>query len=250
MSHKRKKSKQPKFQGTKITGVVVDELSTTQAGLWADPEPKHTKPAEEPIEELVYAQGGILAKNPMGLFGDSRTAQNFDGIHTGLAGLSRSLGKVSDSFQQIGRALRNVGPITVMVDSEAPISQETIDRILKPQQKQEPLVPTTLAKAVNPKLNNLCQEVELPPKALSVEEHREFIRDMMKIDARAIKNMYYQKPALIGENPGEKESFIPNVRIQVEGRKPHIQQFVDIVKEVEGRKETDQPGGNRIYADD
>lgn len=232
--NKRKKPKQVKFNGTQITSVFVDEAESLVPGLWADPEPKHTKPVEEPEKPFEYAKGGIALKNPTGLFGDSRSGFNMDGLHpTGkyLSGVKGSLNNLGDSFQRIGRALRNVGPITVMVDSEAPISQETIDRILGPQKKQEPLEPTTLAKTINPKLNNLCAEVELPARKLTVEEHRQFIRDMMSADAARVKSLYYQEPVLKGPvNTTAYGTEIPKVVVEV-GRKPLIQQFVDITKE-------------------
>ncbi|QOC57993.1 hypothetical protein phiK7B1_138 [Pseudomonas phage phiK7B1] len=226
--NKRKKAKQPKFNGTKIDLMVVDESQSLTPGLWASEKPSYSpEPVEDPIEGLVYAQGGILAKNPMGLFGDSRSSLNMDGIHGSFAGLSRSMKDMSHSIQKLGRVTRNMGkpsPVTVMVDSEMTISEETLAMILGPQKKQEDLKPTGLAKTLNPKLNNLCEEVELPARALSVEQHREFIRSMMEIDARAIKSMYYQKP-----------SSIPEVRVELEGRKPHIQQFVDIVRKTNGK---------------
>ena len=109
---------------------------------------------------------------------------------------------------------------------------DELESILGPQRKQEEPVVKPLAATIN----NLCKEVELPTRHMSPAEHMEFIKGMMSADAAVIKNLYYQKPALIGENPGEKESFIPRVVVEVEGRKPHIQQFVDIVRKTNGQE--------------
>lgn len=193
--NRNKKAKQVKLKGTAITSVFIDEASSLTPGLWADPEPKHTKPTEEPVEPPKYATGGSVNKNPMGIFGDSR-----DGLHPtgGLAG-------IMSSFENLQKAFGNTGPAFARL--------------------QEELVETSGGIAIKPRtvtINNLCSEIELPSKSLTVEEHREFIRKMMLESTKAgNKKMYYGKP-----------SSIPEVSVQTEGLKlhPKTQALLDSLK--------------------
>lgn len=181
----------------------------TEPGIWADPEPKHKKP-EEPI--VVNVVNTATDKFEASMAALTALEEAFKGkVTTGFAGIHPG--------QQIGRITRNQG-MTKGKSLDFVVFDE-LESILSPQKKQEELKPTTLAKAVSPHLNNLCQEVELPKRHLTPEQHMEFIRGMMSSDAASTKNLYYAKGgvALINERPGEKESFIPNVKIQVEGRK-------------------------------
>lgn len=198
---KKRKSKAKPFNGSQITSVFIDEADSLQPGLWADPEPKHTKPPVEPEEPTIrlkgfeYAKGGLLSIDSLAI----------DNLRSAFAGISDSAKLTAETFQKIGRINRNPG--LVMVDSEAEISQETMARIMG-KRSETPIT-------VNIQ-NNLCKEVELPPKALSVDEHRDFIRKMLLTSINSqTKTMYYGKaPA-----PEEKESFIPKITVQVEGRK-------------------------------
>ena len=151
---KRKKNRQPKLQRTKAIYAIVDEADSLTPGIWADAEPKHTKPEKEPRK---YATGGPV--------GDPGKA---------FAGIAQQLDRMGDvlkGFQQIGRATRNVGPISVEIDS-----------------------------------------LSLPPKGLSVEEHRDFIRRMMEAQSRvSARSLYHTKSGIgvIAENPKEPEQFVP-----------------------------------------
>lgn len=158
---KRKKNRQPKLQGTKATYAIVDEADSLTPGIWADAESKHTKPEEEPRK---YATGGPVT-DPGKAF-------------AGIAQQMDRMGDVLKGFQQIGRATRNVGPISVEIDS----------------------------------LSSLEESLTLPPKSLSVEEHRDFIRRMMEARSRvSARSLYYTKSGIgvIAENPKEPEQFVP-----------------------------------------
>lgn len=199
----------------------------TDPGIWADPEPKHKKP-EEPIVVNVINDG---------------SPSEFEDVNRAFDKLAKSFNKAGQAMagfagihpgQQIGRITRNQD-MTKGKSLDFVVFDE-LESILSPQKKQEELKPTTLAKAVSPHLNNLCQEVELPKRHLTPEQHMEFIRGMMSADAAAVKNLYYQEPQPQGPiNTTPAGSHIPRVVVEVEGRKPHIQQFVDIVRKTNGK---------------